>query len=225
MKKYGFSLLCLAGLLGSVSVTAQIADGGLQVAAEHARIDAERQRIEKRFAEEEAACFQKFAVNDCRDASRARRRVDMADLRRQEIALNDAERKRKGAEQLQRMEEAAAAKDAPPVAVGTATPRTPATPAPMRPPSRANRTMLPRPPRRRLRARPPPTARPARRRKTRPPAPAAQPRPPMNPRATPKSCKKPPTTRPTLPSAVRPAPRPRRPRCQSPHLESKCSYF
>ncbi|BDT68341.1 hypothetical protein os1_25230 [Comamonadaceae bacterium OS-1] len=128
MKKYGFSLLCLAGLLGSVSVTAQIADGGLQVAAEHARIDAERQRIEKRFAEEEAACFQKFAVNDCRDASRARRRVDMADLRRQEIALNDAERKRKGAEQLQRMEEAAAAKDAPPVAVGTATPRTPATP-------------------------------------------------------------------------------------------------
>lgn len=120
MNKYWISLLCV---LGSSSVLAQIADGGLEVAAEHARIQVERQQIEKRFADEEAGCFQKFAVNDCRDASRARRRVDMADLRRQEISLNDAERKRKGAEQMQRMEQSAAAKDGPPVAVGTATPR------------------------------------------------------------------------------------------------------
>lgn len=123
MNKYWISLLCVSCLFGSASVLAQIADGGLEVAAEHARITAERQQIEKRFAAEETACFQKFAVNDCRDASRARRRVEMADLRRQEISLNDAERKRKGAEQLQRMEQSAAAKDEPPVAVGTATPR------------------------------------------------------------------------------------------------------
>ncbi|MBC7681624.1 MAG: hypothetical protein H7172_04765 [Ferruginibacter sp.] len=123
MNKYWTSLLCLSCLFGSASVLAQIADGGLAVAAEHARITSERQQIEKRFADEEAGCFQKFAVNDCRDASRARRRVEIADLRRQEISLNDAERKRKGAEQLQRMEQSAAAKDEPPVAVGTATPR------------------------------------------------------------------------------------------------------
>ncbi|WP_295960082.1 hypothetical protein [Rhodoferax sp.] len=123
MKKYRISLLCLLAVLGSASALAQIADGGLEVAAEHARINAERQQIEKRFADEEAGCFQKFAVNDCRDASRARRRVEMADLRRQEISLNDAERKRKGAEQMQRMEQSAAAKDEPPAAVGTATPR------------------------------------------------------------------------------------------------------
>lgn len=128
MKKYCFRLLCLAGLFGSATVLAQIANGGLEVAVEHARIQAERQQIEKRFADEEVACFQKFAVNDCRDASRARRRVEMADLRRQEIALNDAERKRKGAEQLQRMEQSAAAKDQPPPAVGTATPRGTAAP-------------------------------------------------------------------------------------------------
>jgi colicin import membrane protein len=131
MNKYWISLWCA---LASTSVLAQVADGGLEVAAEHARINAERQRIEKRFADEETACFQKFAVNDCRDASRARRRADMADLRRQEISLNDAERKRKGAEQLQRMEQAAAAKDGPPVAVGTATPRTKAS-APVRTPT------------------------------------------------------------------------------------------
>lgn len=123
MKKFWTRLLCLFCLFGSASVLAQIADGGLEVAAEQARIHAERQQIEKRFADEEAACFQKFAVNGCRDASRARRRVDMADLRRQEIALNDAERKRKGAVQMQRMEQNAVAKDAPPVPVGTATPR------------------------------------------------------------------------------------------------------
>ena len=128
MNKYWISLLCL---LGSTAVLAQIADGGLEVAAEHARIRAERQQIEQRFADEEVACFKKFAVNDCRDASRARRRAEMADLRRQEIALNDAERKRKGAEQLQRMEQSAVAKDQPPVAVGTATPRGTA-PAPAR---------------------------------------------------------------------------------------------
>nr|WP_315240566.1 hypothetical protein [uncultured Albidiferax sp.] len=131
MKKTLISFLCT---LACTAVLAQVADGGLEVAAEHARIDAERQRIEKRFADEEAACFQKFVVNDCRDESRARRRVDMADLRRQEISLNDAERKRKGAEQLQRMEQAAAAKDGPPVAVGTATPRTRAS-APVRTPA------------------------------------------------------------------------------------------
>ena len=123
MNKYWISLLCLAGLLCSASVQSQIADGGLEVATERARIQAERQQIEQRFEDEEAGCFQKFAVTDCRDASRARRRVEMADLRRQEISLNDAERKRKGAEQLQRMEQSAAARDQPPAAVGTVTPR------------------------------------------------------------------------------------------------------
>ena len=100
MKKYWLIVCCL---LGS-AVLAQTADGSVAVKAERQRIAAERQQIEQRFAAEEAVCFQKFAVNDCRDASRARRRTDLADLRRQEILLNDAERKRKGAEQLQRME-------------------------------------------------------------------------------------------------------------------------
>ena len=131
MKSPLISLLCLVFFLGRAVAQVQLADGGLEVATEQARITSERQRIEQRFADEEAACFQKFAVTDCRDASRARRRVDMADLRRQEIALNDAERKRKGAAQLQRMEQSAATKDQPPVAVGIAAPRA-ASSAPVR---------------------------------------------------------------------------------------------
>ncbi|MDB5848938.1 MAG: hypothetical protein JWP29_2690 [Rhodoferax sp.] len=79
--------------------------GGLNVDAERSRIDAERKEVEARFKREEAVCYQKFAVNDCINKSSAVRRVALADLRRQEISLNDAERKRKGAEQVQRMEE------------------------------------------------------------------------------------------------------------------------
>lgn len=79
--------------------------GGLDVRAERSRIASERQQVEARFKAEETACYQKFAVNDCIDAGRAERREKLADLRRQEISLNDAERKRKGAEQVQRMED------------------------------------------------------------------------------------------------------------------------
>lgn len=66
--------------------------------AARARIDAQRQRIEARFAAEQKACFQHFAVNDCRAESQRRRRSELAVLRRDEIQLNDAERQRKAAE-------------------------------------------------------------------------------------------------------------------------------
>jgi colicin import membrane protein len=60
--------------------------------ATRARIQAERHHIETRSMAEEAACYQRFAVNDCLVDSRARRRTALQDLRRQEVSLNDAER-------------------------------------------------------------------------------------------------------------------------------------
>ncbi|APW37310.1 hypothetical protein RD110_08980 [Rhodoferax koreense] len=109
MKKFCLVLLLT---LGSSGLWAQASAppskplaGGLDVAAERSRISAERQQVEARFKAEETACYQKFAVNDCINASRVVRREKLADLRRQEISLNDAERKRKGAEQIQRMED------------------------------------------------------------------------------------------------------------------------
>jgi colicin import membrane protein len=51
------------------------------------------------------ACYQRFAVNDCLLDSRRARREVMADLRRQEVSLNDAQRKRRAAEQLLRSDE------------------------------------------------------------------------------------------------------------------------
>jgi colicin import membrane protein len=105
MNKLWIALCCLLACGWAV---AQTEEGGLQEQAEHQRITAERAQIAQRFAQEEAACYQKFAVNDCLDGSRTRRRTALADLRRQEILLNDAERKRKGAQQMQRMEQSTA---------------------------------------------------------------------------------------------------------------------
>lgn len=73
--------------------------------AELDRIQTERGHQEARYAQEEAACYRRFAVNDCLRDVRVRRRVTMEDLRRQEIAVNDVQRRQKGVEEIQRLEE------------------------------------------------------------------------------------------------------------------------
>lgn len=81
-------------------------------AAERQRITAERARIEAEFEQDHKACYQKFAVNDCISDARAKRREQMADLRRQELVLNDAERRRRAAERLEEIEKKTAEKRA-----------------------------------------------------------------------------------------------------------------
>ena len=68
-------------------------------------IDNRRQQLQAEFAVEVAACHQNFAVNRCLSEINIKHREVMADLRRQEISLNDDERKRRGAEQIRRVEE------------------------------------------------------------------------------------------------------------------------
>ncbi|MGE4241527.1 hypothetical protein [Ramlibacter sp.] len=72
--------------------------------AERARIARERTEIAERFKAEEKACYGRFGVTDCIDAAKARRRTTLADLRRQEVALNDEERKARTAERLRELE-------------------------------------------------------------------------------------------------------------------------
>ena len=76
---------------------------------ERRRIQAERAREEAQFEKDQAACYARFAVTDCIGQARLRRRAALDQLRRQEIVLNDAERKRKALEQLQRIEEKSSA--------------------------------------------------------------------------------------------------------------------
>ena len=79
-------------------------------AAEHVRIRRERDAALALFQAQDVQCYQRFAVNDCLAEVRAQRRLLLAELRRQEISLNDAQRKRRAVDQLLRSDEKAAAK-------------------------------------------------------------------------------------------------------------------
>lgn len=105
-----FSVLAL--LLLAVPTFAQLSDTAtpsLDIEGELRRIQADRTRAEARFAGEDAACYARFAVTDCLREVRVRRREVLDDLRRQEVAINDAERKRKAQEQIERIEERSSA--------------------------------------------------------------------------------------------------------------------
>lgn len=96
--------------LGLLSVFAQAQSDHAEnspdnIAAQRALISAERSRLNAGYLTEDAACYKKFAVNNCLGEVNARRREAMANLRRQEVLLNDEERRRKGAEQIRKTEE------------------------------------------------------------------------------------------------------------------------
>jgi colicin import membrane protein len=100
-------LLPMLALLG-FAIAARAQDDPA-TAAERARLKSERTTVEAAFKAEEKACYGKFAVTDCLSAAKERRRTALSDLRRQEISLNDAERKRKAAQRIRDDEERAAA--------------------------------------------------------------------------------------------------------------------
>lgn len=104
MKKCLASLFLLGLLLGS-NVQAQDSPEEARFQQQHEQIEQERRRQEGLYAQQEAACYQRFAVNDCLREVRARRRVVMEDLRRQDILVSDEQRKLKGQEELRRLEE------------------------------------------------------------------------------------------------------------------------
>ena len=100
-------LLCALGLLAVAMLSPA---HGSDASAELERIKTQRQAVDARFAAEQKACQGRFGVNDCVDAARRARRDALADLRRQEVSVNDAERKRKAAERLHEIEEGAQAR-------------------------------------------------------------------------------------------------------------------
>jgi hypothetical protein len=100
----------LACLALAAAALPSFAQGEAATQAERARITAERDEANKRYTAEEVGCYRKFAVNDCLNAARSVRRERLSDLRRQEITLNDAERKRRASERIRSLEERSAEK-------------------------------------------------------------------------------------------------------------------
>lgn len=104
---------------------AQAAPSALQAqrAQTRARIASEREVLAQERQAAEAACYQRFAVEDCLSQVRARDREAQTRLRREEQAISDAERRERTADRLRTIEEKQrAAQDA---AAG-AVPRAPA---------------------------------------------------------------------------------------------------
>jgi hypothetical protein len=89
----------MLGLLG-LGLQAGAA-AAVDAAAERSALAAQRQEVERRFAAEEAACRQRFAVSGCIEEARLQRRRALAPLREREFALDDAGRKARAAERRQ----------------------------------------------------------------------------------------------------------------------------
>ena len=109
MKKWVAALFfaTLSTLLGAQTTAGE---GQTDINVERARISAAQATMEAGFLAEDAACYKKFAVNRCLDRVNTRRREAIADLRRQEILLNEEERRLRGAAQLRKLEEKAVEK-------------------------------------------------------------------------------------------------------------------
>jgi colicin import membrane protein len=110
MKKFAFA--CFIATLGVLASAQPAGEAPAPAAprsidAERGRIGADRARLEAGFLAEDAECYKKFAVNSCLGKVNERRREAMADLRRQELLLNDEERRIRGAEQIRKTEEKA----------------------------------------------------------------------------------------------------------------------
>ena len=69
------------------------------------QIQEARSAEEARFSDQERACYERFAVNDCLKQVRVKRRSALEDLRRQEVILNDLERRKKAADQIELIQE------------------------------------------------------------------------------------------------------------------------
>jgi hypothetical protein len=93
-------LACTLALLAAWPALAQGDDP-----AQRARLREERAAADARFAQDKMACRAKFAVTDCIAKVTRERNARVADLRRQERVLDDAERQRRAAARQQELDE------------------------------------------------------------------------------------------------------------------------
>ena len=86
---------------GSTSVTS----GPQSIQAARGRIEDERKALQRSLSNEEATCYQKFAVEDCLRQARGKARSVQNALRAQELELNNAQRRQREAQRARLLEE------------------------------------------------------------------------------------------------------------------------
>jgi hypothetical protein len=103
VKRQAFGLLWLCCIVSGWAQTQALPTTPVYI-EERQRIEAERVREGANFDAQEAACYQRFAVNDCLIEVQVKRISVLADLKRQESRLHDHERNQQGTEALNRLE-------------------------------------------------------------------------------------------------------------------------
>ena len=105
--------------------------------APRGRISADKAAVDARYRAAQAACRERFVVTSCVDAATAQRRKELAALREQELAIDDAERKQRAAlrrsevaEKQSRLAARAASAPLPAAKASAARPATPASAPP-----------------------------------------------------------------------------------------------
>ncbi len=91
----------LIGLLSLVVSGFVLAQGGDTLE----RIEAERQLLQAESQNAEAQCYARFAVNACLSDVSADRRARLAQLKKRELAVRDAQRAERTREQLERLDD------------------------------------------------------------------------------------------------------------------------
>jgi len=76
-----------------------------QVSDSLERIESERRQVQTDSQNAEAQCYERFAVNACLSEVSANRRMQLAQLKKRELAVRDAQRAERTLEQLQRLDE------------------------------------------------------------------------------------------------------------------------
>jgi hypothetical protein len=104
-------LVLLLLLLSTVAAAPARAISAADDAAERRRIAAEQAQVEKAYAAREAECRQRFIVTSCLDAARRDRREALEKLHRQEVVLDEAQRKQRAAQRIEEIRAKVSADD------------------------------------------------------------------------------------------------------------------
>jgi hypothetical protein len=103
----GRDLIVLAALASAAAPSLATTD-----AAERDRIARERAEVQAALTKQEAACQERFVVTPCVEAARKAEREALARLRRQEVLLDEQQRKQRAAERAQAIRNSISADEA-----------------------------------------------------------------------------------------------------------------